>query len=725
MNDPRDEALFEAFARCIASLASTRTQLRVREGAHVSDVDANPPVSQKNNPRCRSCKRPSFGRLLCSACRSNPSLEEGDPLVHVMYRSSNKKFDILPGSNKEEILLILHAQKGLAIEAYQLAEELNNWSGSVYRRHQQTFGACKNTVYFTPERVKKCASYRKALPCGAPSSLGRPLLVGGLGPRLHAAVREYVLDWLYAMDAAFRKEYAIPLSRDVGDNSLMANLSSFATLITNRVVLMEEEAVDDPTQRLCSLGCEHLASIQYLRCQYHAAARVKRDVNSMRLLRKLATESCSSSPARSALDDASAVPHGSSDFVDVSVDETRTALLELLDEPPPELLKGLLTVSADMNFAELRDAVGLLPSEGLEATVAAVAAWRASVNVEFLCMRLDTAITVANTWRPGFLNCLVTGNPRSVRAMPKVSWVDPGPEAAFWRLLPNAAHRQRRTGLDPTGLRIVLVSAAIMQLMACESPVFFAPGEVRCELVNAATHASMEGSLYAIEALRDQMRPLAVGVEWMSARGQMQSWRSSHIDAHVHRAFAELGGFSFEELCSKFLGDVETVCDACGGRATQRNGCRNSYCNCRSVTTQRTISESVVQVLLPRVKNLMLPVRPKAGYDSWLALTVKVSMPMLLHLRQSLGFGTTVRTNPAGDWLRTFPEFRSWKPTDGPISLTAGEVYDVPQVKELLVRAHARGEGLAQKKRVKTKNEDKFYWHFNSERLSLVLGSSS
>jgi hypothetical protein len=46
----------------------------------------------------------------------------------------------------------------------------------------------------------------------------------------------------------------------------------------------------------------------------------------------------------------------------------------------------------------------------------------------------------------------------------------------------------------------------------------------------------------------------------------------------------------------------------------------------------------------------MLPLRPNANYDSWLALTAKVAMPMLLQLRQSLGFGTTVRTNPAGDW---------------------------------------------------------------------------
>ena len=48
----------------------------------------------------------------------------------------------------------------------------------------------------------------------------------------------------------------------------------------------------------------------------------------------------------------------------------------------------------------------------------------------------------------------------------------------------------------------------------------------------------------------------------------------------------------------------------------------------------------------------MLPLRPNVEYDSWLSLTVKVAMPMLFHVRKSLGFSTNVCTNPAGEWLR-------------------------------------------------------------------------
>lgn len=701
MGDARDEAMLDCFARCVAMLASTRTQLIVREGNHVSDIDANPPAVPRHNPHCRSCKRPSHGRLLCEKCRANPLVMHGPPLIDVMYRSSHKKFEIAPGSDKEAVLIALHAQKGLAVEAYRLAEELFNWSNSVYRRRMQTRGEFSGTVYFTKEMVERGGAYRKEVQCGAPSLLHGPVKVGGLGTKLHSAVWQYVNEWLFALDASFRKAYNIPLSRDVGDNSLMANLASFATLITNRVVHMENPGEDDPTRRLCSLGCEHLASIQYLRCQYHAAARVKRDVLSMRLLRKLA--------------EGDAHTH---------VDEvTRDELLELLEEPPPELLKGLPTIFTDMHFGELRDAIGMLPCEGSDATAAAVAEWRGGINTEFLCMRLDVAIAAANTWRRGFLNCLHPAKHAGGVPMPPMAWVDTGPSVRSWQLVPMAVHSQRRTGLDPTGLRIVLVSAAIMQLMACESPTFFAPGEVRCELVNAAAHASMEGSLHAIEALRDQMRPLAIGVEWMHARRQMQTWQNSHIDAHVHRAFAQLGGFSFQELSERFLGEVETICEECGGRGTVHWGCRNPRCGSVHVTTQRTISEGLVRTLRPRVTELMLPLRPNVDYDSWLALTVKVAMPMLLHVRQSLGFGTGVRTNPAGDWLRTFTALRGWTPSDGPISLTAGQVYHVPQVKQLLHQCAARGDVLAKKKRVKSAEGDRFEWHFNSERLLVVLGS--
>ena len=44
----RDQAMFDAFARCLAVLASTRTQMLVREGNHRSDIDANAPWRRFN-----------------------------------------------------------------------------------------------------------------------------------------------------------------------------------------------------------------------------------------------------------------------------------------------------------------------------------------------------------------------------------------------------------------------------------------------------------------------------------------------------------------------------------------------------------------------------------------------------------------------------------------------------------------------------------------------------
>ena len=694
--------MLEAFSRFVALLATTRTRMLVREGNHVSDVATPPPTFMKGNPGCRSCKRPTDGRVLCGVCRANPIVECGPALHDVMYRSSHKKYEIPRGSDKETVLFILHAQKALATNAYRLAEELCTLSKVVGRKWQHTDGAFPRNVYFTPEQVNDGNAYRVHVLCGAPGSLNQAVKVGGLGPLLHDNVHVHVVEWLFQLDGVLRKELEIPLSRDVGDNSLMTNLVSFATLITNRVVLMEEPSDDDPTLRLCALGCEHLANIQYLRCSYHAAARVKRDVTAMRLLRKLAM---------------------GTDDLDLASEEVRAPLLELLLEPPPELLVALQTVVGSMDFGTLRDAMGCFESDGPEATAAAVDVWRLGIATELLCMAIDKAIVAANTWKPPFLSCLQPANARSAGAatLPAMGWVDAAHATNAWRVISRSAHKQRRTGLDPTGLRIVLVSAALMQLIGCETPAFFEPGAVRCDVMYGAAHTSMEESLLAIDELQGQMRPLTMGIEWMHSREQMQCWQNSHVDARVRKAFSLLGGFSYQELCERFLGDVETICNDCGARCAPGRGCRHEWCGCKHTTTQRTVSESVKNRIMPRVSMLMLPERPKQGYDAWLGLTIKIAMPMLFQLRQSLGFGATVRTNPVGDYLRLFPAMRAWKPSDGEITLTLPEVRDVPILKQMLLEQARRGEGLARKRRPKTAE----VWAFNPEKLWLVLGPGS
>ena len=709
MECPREDAMLEAFSQFIASVASTRTQLLVREGNHLSDVEANPPVFIKSSPGCRSCKRPTNGRVLCASCRSKPVVENGPPLVDIMYRSSNKKYDIPRGSDKETILVILHSQKSLAMEAYRMAEELLTWCQSVYKRWKQTNGSFSGDVYFTPELVNRGGSYHKQIICGAPGILNRSVMVGGLGPSIHAVVKQSVVEWLFAIDGAFRAEFEIPLNRDIGDTSLMANLVSFATLIANRVVLMENVSEDDPTQHLCTLSCEHLAKIQYVRCEYFTRSSIKRDIIAMRLLVKIASKTDIDAAMEELVNDTKSA---------------RTALLELLQDPPPEMLLAFPTFVVDMNFETLRDVIGLIHVDGIDATLLAIESWRESVRVEFLCMLINKAITAANGWEPPFLNCLqpVSGRGMAVASslcLPAMGWVDGVNTTSKWRLVGNSTHRQRRSGLDPTGLRIVLMSAALIQLMGCEEPAFFVPGAVRCDILHGIVNTSMESSLHAIEALRDQMRPLSMGIEWIHSRGQMQCWQNSHVDTHVRKALSLLGGFSYQELSDRFLGDMETLCDDCGEVGEEGKGCCNKWCGSCYLTTQRALPDTLKEKILPRVSTLMLPLRPKEGYDAWLGLTVKIAIPMLFQLRQSLGFAMNVRTNPIGDHLRLFPSIRAWKPSDGEITLTFGEVYDIPVVKQLLVESALQKTGLAKEKRVRTTK----VWAFNPEKLRLVLGS--
>lgn len=714
MDEAREHAMMEAFSRFVATLAVTRTQLLVREGNHLSDVEANPPMYIEGSPGCRSCKRPTNGRVLCSTCRATPLVEHGPPLFDTMFRSSHKKYDIRPGSEKETILVMLHAQKAMATDAYRLAEQLVTWCGSVYTQWHRSCGGISGNVLFTPELVNSGGSYRRSVLCGAPGALNRSVVVGGLGPILQTVVKQSVIEWLYAVDAALRAEFEIPLSREAGDTSLMANLASFATLIANRVVLMEDTSDDDPTQYLCTLSCEHLAKIQYVRCEYFAQLRIKRDISAMRMLVKIASKQELESAFAELVEDTKGA---------------RSVFLEMLQDPPPEMLVALPTFVVDMNFTVLRDVIGLLPSDGIDATMLAIDAWRASVPTELLCARVNQAIHAAHGWKPCFLGCLepVNGIGKTVASslcLPAMGWVDGAKATARWRLIGHATHRQRRTGLDPTGLRIVLMSAALIQLMACDAPgypnpnQFFCRGSVRCDVLHRVVHGSMQTSLHAIEALRDQMRPLSMGIEWIHGREQIRCWQNSHVDQHVRKALSLLGGFSYQELSARFLGTVETLCDDCGERSTPGGACCSEWCGSRHMTTQRTISESSHAALMPKVTQLMLPLKPKEGYDDWLGLSVKIALPLLLQLRQSLGFSLQVRTNPIGDILRMFPEIRSWKPSDGEVSLTQKQVYDEPVVKQLLT-AKDRNNGLAVTRRVRTK----VLWIFNPTKLQSALGT--
>lgn len=513
----RDEHMVGAMAQFMARILETKPCLFVRSAQLLSWVAADAPTFDPSRPRCRSCGDATLKRrVLCEACRRNPIVMYGAPLIDTMFRSSNPLYAM--DETKQRIIVFLKREQQLAENALALAEQLADWGWRVYRR--QCRGGDGN-VYFSRELCYGSGVYAQVVRCGLDRTLG----VGGLGLRLHKEVYKAAVEWLFALDAHVREHFEIPLGHvATGDVSFMACVENLASLIANRVTLFEDPTNSDPSQILCSRGCEHLARLQHLRCEFYAHNAVVADIEGMRALVRLARDGAP--PANPA------------------------PLLALLRQPPPELLSLLPSVASDMGFAALRDALGT------GAAADAFAAWRAAMRPESLVMLLERAIATAQAWRAppsGFLMTLRFDAARARKHhLPHMKWIDDA-RIAYWSLLPRALHAHRRVGLDPTGERIVLMCSALMQIDAHEEPKFFVPGVARCDLVLRVAQREMNLASHAHAHLREELRPFTAGLEWDTSRRELLHWKGSHLEEDVRCAARLLGGYSLRELHARFL----------------------------------------------------------------------------------------------------------------------------------------------------------------------------
>ena len=678
MDDERLRKLDELFSEYVARMVCVHPALYLRTGNWLSLVDEDSLPTDARNLVCRACDNPlpdtDRGRALCTRCRTRTAVYQGAALINTMYRSANPRFVL--SREMAEVVAHIGRQRLVALQGKVAAKQLKHLAQLVCKRWQA--GQGNMNVYVTPDYVQRSGSYARYITCSNPmyadvtaargsSGRGVPprhlaVQVGGLGLRLEQIVRWSVMEWLYQLDAAIRKRFGIALACGQNDAAIKTVVEHYATLIARRVVLLEER-VENPTQRVCSEGFEHVTEIQFVRCKHYAAEQARSDVRSMRELIKLAQ--------------------------DCEAPENCERLAAFLRAPCPELLKALPTVSADMRFAELREALTRLQVEQHR-----LQEWTASVQAESLCMLLQRAIDLTQRWTPvHFLKCLRhdATAPRKDHPLPPQGWVD-DPETNAWSLVSSETHAHRRTGLDPSGLRIVLMSSALMQLTG--DGRFFRPGVVRCDLMHAGANSHEYLSAHAYTALTQQMWPYMAGEPWRYARTEMTKWQGSHIEGDVRKAAALLGGFSVQEIVQRFG--------------------RNSTC-----PVQLAAQGARHASLLRRTTEMMV-VKPVAQYEQWLPLAVDLVLPILAQLRQSVGIANHVATDPTADVLRLLARVRAWKPEDGTLYLTAGEVYHVPRAKTALKQLKATGSPLVDYRRPWASKGN--YWILDGGQLAKVLG---
>ena len=664
MTTERCDRLDEAFSECLARVVNLRPILFVKSGAHTSVVDKDPPVCDARI-HCRSCgdamRGSDRGRVLCRGCRSNPIVLESAPLITTMYHHANPKYVL--DEQAKGIVAFIGGQREIAMESLQVVRYYSYLARNVHERYRRHRG--NRNVHFTLDRMRKCSYERELAFCnprysgGAEADARHPVVkIGGLGPDLCSVVEESVRTWLDNLDAMIRSHFGISLERRPNDSSVLDTIQHFAALIARRVTLLETRDDDDPTTHLCTQGFEWVAKIQFVKCEHHAARRRRTDIRAMHELTGL---------ARAELPPANSAP-----------------LIDFLAAPCPELLRVLPSVATDMRFEMLAKALVRPPEE----RAALLDSWRAAIAPESLCMLLESAIHHVQQWRPShFLNCLRRHTKPSTRALPAQSWVD-NAEIAHWSLVSKTVHAQRRTGLDATGLRIVLMSSALMQLSG--DGHFFVPGVMRCEMMWRMCGMHEKASSHAYHTLSGQMWPYMAGEPWRASHEQMLKWEGSHMEDDLRQAAAFLNGFSMNEIAWRFAQRADLPHEL------------NLHGKLVSMATRKMVHKP-----------------PEAQYDEWYPITVNLLLPILAHLRQSAGLGRDVVADPLAGLLWLLKVVREWKPADGDLRITAGEAYATPGLKGALVRLLNEGSPLVRFTRPKRSSVN--CWILDREALACVL----
>lgn len=678
MERKRLETLDDQFCEFVARMVCLKPTLFVEYNPRLrSLVNDDPPTRDAQSAVCRAChatlRNAERGRLLCAKCRARPSVLQGSPLIHTMYCSSHPRFAL--NARTEQIVAHISAMRHIAEKECEMAEHLAFNAWQAFQRGNSATGDLN--VRFSEQLVRSSAAYdatytacnpRYAGSAGAVQPRHVAVTVGGLGGKLQQLVKHSVVAWLYNLDSMIRRRFGIPLASERGCmNSVGVVVEKFANLIADRVVRLEERG-ENPTKYVCALAFQHVIKCENVRCEHHAEALTSADIRSMRELARLAHER--------------------------ELPERRDRLVAFLRNPCPELLKFLPQVAQQYEFAQLATALNLCNLDPSAASQR-LDCWHETVNAGALVEVLELAIKRTREWRPAdFLPCVqFHDTPRPGPFLPPMGWED-NPLVTSWTLMSSATHAHRRTGLDPTGLRIVLMSSALMCISADSR--FFRPGVVRCDLEHMGAMLTNHRILsnHAYHALTEQLLPYMVGEPWRVARTEIANWQGSHIEDDVRQAGALLGDFSVQEIAERF------------GRAARSSPVQ--------LERRRDMHTALVRCTADK-----MVVKPPSQYEDWFPLAIDLLLPILGQLRQTMGISAAAPSNAIGDILRLLPCVRNWVPAEGkPLRLGLVEVKNKPSVKDLLKKLEAEKSPLARLRRIKSVN----VWELDPDALAKVLG---
>ena len=224
--------------------------------------------------------------------------------------------------------------------------------------------------------------------------------------------------------------------------------------------------------------------------------------------------------------------------------------------------------------------------------------------------------------------------------------------------------------------------------MAEATALDIAPGVVASDVLYPLANAACRRAGNAYANLKEQMRPLTIGVEWASAQAQLLSWSSTHIEDAIRAAVRHVSGFSVVQLEAAF-----------GPRST--------------------MWQHVGRRLLSRVSGSLLVGRD-GGVENLVATTLVFALPLLREHRARLGLSDTVRSNPVAELLRMHPVVRRWTPDDGPLMLTVAQLQKEgpPELRSALDVLCSKSSLVSYRRRT---GDSCFRYYFRLDDLRRVL----
>ena len=688
------EGIVNDWSHYLAYLLALRCTFFVGKGDFMLWVGEDPPVYDASRPQCHSCKAPTTERhVLCRTCRrKSPTVKEGPTMSEVMLRSAHEQYVL--DDTKKEVIRTLRRQQRLAFDAKMLAHVLLERCFEEHERCYRRIGGATGNVSFNRAFVESGGSYDEGVLCGLLESAFK---VGGLGVDLRGHIYSLAESWLMAVDGQIRDWFGIPASSDVAESAAVKrHIEIFANQIACRVALMEPSARKSVV--LCVDGLEHHAKSQYIHQEQIANENCEVDCECMVVLSRLARHGIASSEQWRAL----------------STPQMRKPLTDLLQSPPPELLQTLRSVSQDMWFGTLRDVIGNANEAGRAATQAGIDEWRSSINAEALCWLFEQAIKKIEKWeRPaGYFIETISRLPRATSEATRVqlrldprAMLPPTPWArgrGQWQLVSREKLALMRTGLRPTGLRVVMLCSALRQLLGTrdDEPEVFAPGVVACDVLHGVADRAEKAANRAFSKLKGLMEPLMAGFECAVVKHQLNNWAGSHLEDDVRAAARRVGRYSLQELIEVF-------------------NVNSSHWDGHSLQLVREVNDRLVY----KLQN-----EPLAAQNSVVSHVLAFALPLLAQYRANgLGWSIHTRASVPAMLLELLPSVQQWirNGSGEPLCVTRAEVLATSERVKLLLETLKAAKLVRQCRVTVPSGKQNLVWRFDAPKLAALLAPQS